>query len=389
MELVLDQEEGQEDETVCNIKVRYETPIIPKMQAFDYQREAVEKIKDLEYAAIFHEQGLGKTKIAIDLLTYWLNNGKVDTVVVVTKKSLLYNWKDEFSKHTNIHPRMLEGKASDYYIFNGPCRVILANYELVRTDEKYFTLFAKARAVGVILDESVKIKNPDSKLTQSFFRLAPLFRKRVIMTGTPVSNRPYDIWAQIYFLDFGKSLGKDFKRFKTETDLTNDLYKDEELQKEFADAIADISEKIKGFTVRETKNSGIIKLPEKEYFTIDVPFEEDQKKLYDRIQKSECLEVIKDGHIIIDDESEVIKRLGRLIEVASNPKLVDESYSRLPGKVRVLRSLLKEIDERDEKAIVWTVYLKNVSLIKSKIGEFHPVTITGAQSIVERNNSVQ
>ena len=377
-----------EEEDVCNINVHHGDPIILKMQAFDYQKQAVEKIKNLEYAAIFHEQGLGKSKIAIDLLTWWLYNNKLDTVVVVTKKSLLYNWDNEFRKHTNLKPRILRGKG-DYYIFNGTCRVILANYEIVRTYEENFGLFTKTRAVGIILDESVKIKNPNSKLTQAFFRLAPFFKKRVIMTGTPVSNRPYDIWAQIYFLDSGKSLGNDFKAFQKETDLANDLYENEEKQKEFVSAISSISEKIKDFTIRETKNSGIIKLPDKEYFTIGVPFEPAQKELYDKIQMAERLEVIKDGNIVIDDEREVIKRLGRLIEVASNPRLVDESYPHIPGKVKKLRALLKEIDEREEKTIVWTSYLKNVDLIKSKIQEFHPVTITGKQSMVERDNSVK
>ena len=63
-----------------------EPNLMAKYDAFPYQREAFEAIKDLEYAAIFHEQGLGKTKIAIDLLLYWLSNTSIDTVLIVTKK---------------------------------------------------------------------------------------------------------------------------------------------------------------------------------------------------------------------------------------------------------------------------------------------------------------
>ena len=54
--------------------------------------EAVRAVKDLPYAAIFHEQGLGKTKIAIDLALIWLQTDIVDTVLIVTKKSLVNNW---------------------------------------------------------------------------------------------------------------------------------------------------------------------------------------------------------------------------------------------------------------------------------------------------------
>ena len=56
--------------------------------AYDYQKEAVDAVKDLEYGAIFHEQGLGKTKIAIDIFLYWLNNKIIDIVLVVTKKTI-------------------------------------------------------------------------------------------------------------------------------------------------------------------------------------------------------------------------------------------------------------------------------------------------------------
>ena len=64
--------------------------------------EAVETIKDMPYSAIFHEQGLGKTKIAIDLLLYWLKCKDLDTVMIVTKKQLVKNWVDEFAIHTHI-----------------------------------------------------------------------------------------------------------------------------------------------------------------------------------------------------------------------------------------------------------------------------------------------
>ena len=90
---------------------------------------------------------------------------------------------------------------------------------------KRFKLFLKSRNVAIIIDESAKLKNPDSKLTKDFFELSSLFKKKIIMTGTPVANRPYDIWSQIYFLDGGKSLGDSFKEFKSKSDLTNKLAK--------------------------------------------------------------------------------------------------------------------------------------------------------------------
>lgn len=62
-------------------KLKREPKYIAKFKAFPYQQEAVDAVKDLEYAAIFHEQGLGKTKIAIDVLLYWLSECSMDSLV--------------------------------------------------------------------------------------------------------------------------------------------------------------------------------------------------------------------------------------------------------------------------------------------------------------------
>jgi SNF2 family DNA or RNA helicase len=206
----------------------------PKFDAFPYQKEAFESIKDLEYAAVFHEQGLGKTKIAIDTLLYWLEKSSIDTVLIVTKKELFLNWKKEFSSHTYIKPAILtDEKKNNHFVFVSPARVIITNFEILQVEKKQFVLYLKTRNVAIIIDESAKLKNPKSKLTQTYFELSPLFKKRLILTGTPVANRPYDIWAQIFFLDHGKSLGNNFSDFKAQTDLSNKLAGNEELQETF------------------------------------------------------------------------------------------------------------------------------------------------------------
>ena len=121
----------------------------------------------------------------------------------------------------------------------------MTNFETVSGESERMALFLKTRNVAIIIDESTKIKNPESKLTQDFFTLAPLFKIRVIMTGTPVANRPYDLWAQVYFLDQGNSLGTDFSAFKLETNLTNSLGHNESQRDTFEDSVSHIFEKLK------------------------------------------------------------------------------------------------------------------------------------------------
>ena len=73
-----------------------------KYKAFPYQEEATEFVACRDYSAIFHEQGLGKTKIAIDVILRWLQNKEVDTVLVFTKKGLIANWIREFRSHSQL-----------------------------------------------------------------------------------------------------------------------------------------------------------------------------------------------------------------------------------------------------------------------------------------------
>lgn len=241
---------------MSNLKHIDTTNLTAKLMAFPYQHEAFLAIKDKPYAAIFHEQGLGKTKIAIDLLLYWLDKRDIDTVMIVTKKTLVANWVGEFKTHTNLRPMILDTKKkSNYYVMNSATRVIVTNFETISTEQDPIRLFLKTRNVAIIIDESTKIKNPDSKLTQSYFSISPLFKIKVIMTGTPVANRPYDIWAQIYFLDMGKSLGSNFVEFKSSCDLSNDLDDNVEKRDAFEKTVAAIYSKIKDFSVRETKKA--------------------------------------------------------------------------------------------------------------------------------------
>lgn len=367
-----------------------EPNLMAKYDAFPYQKEAFNAVKDLEYAAIFHEQGLGKTKIAIDILLYWLKETSIDTVLVVTKKQLVQNWVREFKTHTSIKPAVLDcDKQSNYYIFSGPVRVVVTNFEVLVSEKERFKLYLKTRNVGIIIDESAKLKNPAANLTKTYFELATLFQRRIIMTGTPVANRPYDIWAQIFFLDQGKSLGTNFNEFKKNTDLSNKLASDENRQKQFETAISSVYDKIASFSVRETKNSGIIELPDKVYIREDAYFTANQEALYDRICQELRVEVIKNGQLIEDDSSAVVKRLLRLVQVASNPRLVDESYRGNSAKEVVLDALIKKILSNGEKCIVWTNFIENVESFSKTYAEYGCVKIHGGMRMADRNQSVE
>lgn len=360
-----------------------------KLEAFPFQYEAFKEIRDKEYAAIFHEQGLGKTKIAIDLLLYWLKNREIDTVLIVTKKTLVKNWVEEFGIHTSIRPKVLDNnKRSNFFILNSSAQVIVTNFETISGEHERMALFLKTRNVAIIIDESTKIKNPESKLTQDFFTLAPLFKIRVIMTGTPVANRPYDLWAQIYFLDQGLCLGTDFSAFKTSTNLTNNLGSNENKRIQFEDSVSHIFEKIKDFSVRETKNSGIISLPSKNYITYYSDFEDEQRRMYEEVRQEMTTIIHRGDFSILDESQDSLRRLLRLVQVASNPRLLDDHYDSISGKEQILEDLIHDIIQKNEKVIVWSCFTDNVDYFFRKYKSYGAVKITGKMGVEERGRSV-
>jgi len=361
-----------------------------KHKSYSYQIEAIKAIRDLKYGAIFHEQGLGKTKIAIDILLYWLENKFVDTVLLVVKKSLIHNWILELKEHCYIRGAILsQNKNRNFQIFNGPARLIITNYEVIKSEKERMRLFLKARDVGVILDESTKIKNPNSKLTQAFFQLSKLFKKKIIMTGTPIANRPYDVWAQIYFLDKGKSLGTNYRKFKKDLDLTNRLFDDQEKQKVYEENISNIFSKINHFVIRETKKSGVINLPEKVYRNIETEWESIQYEKYAQVRKELKIIIIKEGIPKEDISENDLKRLLRLIQLASNPKIIDDEYNRLPGKVNYLESLFVNIFNKREKCIVWSNFIKNINFLHKHFKKHHPVKLHGKMDMFQRNRAIE
>lgn len=360
--------------------------LIAKHEAYPYQLDAVRAVNTLRYAAIFHEQGLGKTKIAIDLILFWLVQDLVETVFVVTKKTLVQNWIEELAAHSYISPRVLSGNRRENSVaLNSPVMIYVLNYEVVSANLDLISDFLNTCRVGAVLDESQKIKNPDAKLSKDFHSLADKFARRVIMTGTPVANRPYDIWSQIKFLDDGRSLGVSFADFKDALDLPVD---GNSIQ-EYSRRLDKVMNQVKHFSVRETKKTAGLVLPDKTILTHFAEMESHQAAIYAEYRDLMAHELQTANGYTLDTADDVLKRLLRLVQCASNPRLLDQNYSELPGKYKVLARLLDEILVKDSKALIWTGFVENVEWLCDKLGRFSPQKVHGNLSISGRNESIR
>lgn len=372
------------------LKVKIPPILEAKKSAFPHQLDALEAIRDLDYSAIFHEQGLGKTKIGLDLALSWLARDVVDSVLIVAKKSLIENWRMEVFSHSHLNPRILgQDRNANFYALNSPAPLYLIHYEAVQSERKRLALFLRTRRVGVLLDEAQKIKNPNTEVSRAFHALSSGFIRRAIMTGTPVANRPYDLWSQIYFLDGGDSLGNNFATFKHSLDLTNDLGRDKGRAAEFVGALELLFAKIRHFSVRETKSSAGLNLPNKTIRNVECSLEPRQLEIYDQFRDELAAIIVREGQPILDDAEVLLKRLLRLVQVASNPMIIDQSYRSRPGKFDPLIFLVHSAVDANEKIVVWTSFIENADYLRFELNEFGAAVVHGGLSIGDREDALR
>ena len=207
----------------------------------------------------------------------------------------------------------------------------------------------------------------------------------MILTGTPVANRPFDIWAQIFFLDSGDSLGTDFKTFKKMVDIPkSDL--NTNMIENYTRVLTSIFPKLDNFCFRETKKTTSVDLPELTKKDILCDWEETQLNMYENVKNEIEMRVIREGVTEYDISEEIAKKLLRLIQAASNPILIDENYKNKNGKFHKIIDLLSTIP-KDDKIIIWTGFVRNVMWLHKEISKLSINTayIHGRISIEERN----
>jgi len=352
-----------------------------KTEALPHQVEATNYINKHQKVALFDEQGLGKTKIVIDSLCSSMKNSEIEGVLVVSPMSLLYNWEQEVTKHSFLSPIVLKGTEREKrYKFLTGANFYITNYEAVIAELERIRRFCRSRKVAIVLDESARIKDPSTKTAQSLFKLRSYSTKRIIITGTPVANKPVDLWSQFFFLDGGVLLGGDFKEFKARYNEKNPDY---------IEVLAELKNTVAEHSIRRCKDD-VLELPEKKFVNTYAILRGEQLKLYSQLKEELRIEVQDmDGNTIIDEAENILKKLLRLTQIASNPVLVDKGYKEVPVKFAVLEDLLKDITARDEKAIVWTSFVENITILKSRLKQYNPLIIYGDVPVKERADAVK
>jgi SWI/SNF-related matrix-associated actin-dependent regulator 1 of chromatin subfamily A len=365
---------------------KYRFDYSPRTKPFPHQVEAIEYLKGKVSVPLFDEQGLGKTKIVIEALCSNMERGMIDGALIICKKHLIEMWKDEIETHSHLKYIVLRGSRNEKGMrFMGYAQFYIINYESVIGEVNRLRMFLGVRRMAIVLDESHRIKNPNAKTTQAIMELREYARKRIIVTGTPIANRPIDLWAQFYFLDGGELLGTSYQDFKKRYDvnLQQNHLNDEGTRFHALRSL------ILSQSIRRLKD-GVLELPEKRYFDKYVSLEGDQRKLYDQLRQKLFIEITGiDGKEIVDRSDEILKKLIRLAQIASNPFLIDKSYSETPIKFTQLDVLLEEIFGRGEKAIVWSCFVENIRVLYRRYRQYGALMLYGDLPIDKRNAVVR
>lgn len=348
----------------------------PRTKPLPHQAEATQFVIDHPVCAIFDEQGLGKSKIVIDALASLMKSDVIDGALVVAPLTLLFNWEDEVKKHSHLVPVVVRGtiRQRKYQFLTG-ANFYIANYEAIVGGQEIFSKLLRSRRMAIALDEATRIKSPTTQSAASLHALGPLADRRVIMTGTPVANSPSDLWSQFLFLDGGELLGTDHAVFKSRYDDTG---------ADFAAALSELSRLIDSKSIRR-KKCDVLELPDKVFIDHSVALRGLQAEVYSRCANDLVVELRSmDGVSYAKDVDAILERLLRLVQIASNPVLLDPAYRGENAKIALLDGLLMELLDRHEKVLIWSSFVENVEMLADRYSDHGSRFIHGGTSLEDR-----
>ncbi len=362
-----------------------------KLPPFAHQLQEWTEHRQEAARAIFWEQGTGKTKLMIDTMCALFQEGLIDGVVVVAPSGVDRNWlTDELPAHLtdSVRPRTSafhyrSAKARTKWhqaeaarlLHHSGLAILMLSYDAFMTDlaKEYVWKFLKRRKVLYILDESHNVKTPAAKRTQSVVKSGRYAPFRRLLTGTPVSQGPFDIYSQMKFLnpEFWHPLGiHTFSEFKThfgEWDRGyNSIQKREYEILTGYQNVEELYDFIQAHSSRVLKED-VLDLPPKLYSSRYFELSPTQRRAYEQL-RSEYLAELDMGVVTADL---AIVRMLRMQQVLCGYLPQDDDDPKLVplGNSNPRLELLEEITEGlSHPAIIWSRFSNDISLICDMLG---------------------
>jgi len=371
-----------------------------KTKPYEHQRNALNESAEKVQWAYFMEMGTGKTKVTIDNIGYLSFKGKINAALIIAPKSVYTIWETEIETHmpNAIKYKIYKwniNKPKEYELLNKyeHLRIFLINVEALSTKRGFegcVDFLTKNKLNFVALDESTTIKNKSAKRTKNILGLRGLAGVRRILTGSPITKSPLDLFTQCQFLSpelLGFSSYLAFRnRYAEMTDIPVGSGRYISVPKYYK-RLEELEIKLKQFATRIRKDQCLDlkpKVRQKRY----IELEGESKSVYNRLRTS-ALAIVEDSTISFSNKlTEIIK-----LHQVCNGFTKDDEGKMLRLHDHKLKALEEIIEETDGKIIIWANYLWNIHEIKhfleTRYGPDSVVSIFGEVSVLERKKAVE
>lgn len=350
-----------------------------KNKPMQHQIEALNKFYPLDDVAMLFEQGLGKTYTAINLCTAWHQGGKIDAAVVVCPSSIKLVWELEIDKHCPIKTSrhvLTTGKykkADQFILEKDGFQWLIVGIEALSQGKahEYMKHFFVGRNVAMIIDESSRIKNRTTIRTEHCFDAGEMAKKRMILSGTSITQGIEDWYAQYKFLN-PNIIGFDsYYPFRDHFCVTMSM---EVSQNRFQTKVIGYrnQEELLGLVAPHTlrvEKADALDLPEKVFMNRYVTMSKEQKKAY-QLMKDEYISLAHGQEYEVTTALEQMMRLqqitGGFHPHDNNTRVEPVPISKKNPKVEETIDLLGEIEG---KVIVWCQFNAEIKALRAALSQ--------------------
>lgn len=339
------------------------TEVTEESGLFQFQKEAVGFLLGAPRSMLALAPGLGKT--ATSVIAAEELKDTAEKILVISPLSLVETWRREIHKWTGSQSDIWHGKPDTWTVHRRDFRWIITNYDTVR---RHLQTFSRFKWSIVIVDESVLVKNRKAQRSQAVKTLAKEAPRCWLLSGAPTTRFLDDLWHQLNILDSGRF--RSYWRFAHSYCQVDKNRWGTSIVGNQPGASERIKEDLQDIYFYRSQDD-VLDLPDwiwEEPF--EIRMEKEQSKLYSQME-DEFLAELPEGDVVV--ASNVLARLTRLIQIASNPSLIG-------GKdISSKRSALSEVLEAyPGPFIVWTNFVATAQDLAQRWGKKYKVaTLTG------------
>ena len=345
-----------------------------KTKPYDHQIKALQESWNKKEYAWFMEMGTGKTKVAIDNIGILKQQNLINTAIIIAPKSVYLNWEDEINTHLSneishvIYSCNKTKKTIDNEILLGKLGIFLINVEALSHKSGVVflkSLLEKYKENIFIVDESTTIKNQSAARTKSILKLSKLSKYRRILTGSPVTKSPLDLYTQCAFLSpdlLGYSSYYSFRaRYAVmdEVNVGNNKYI--HIPKYYIN-LDELNNKLRTFSYRVRKDQ-CLDLPEKIKLLRTIQLSTEQRMVYNNL-KEKAIAIMEDESVSFNIK---IVELLRLHQVTNGFLKTDEGNIKEFKDNPKMDDLLELLEQIEGKSIIWANYVHNIESITNKL----------------------